>query len=91
MITRWSVGAADDHMDEAILVDLAGAVGRHPWWRARAALTRALLRRHGVVPPARVVDVGCGWGVTLEALERLGYEVTGLDVEIGRASCRERV
>ena len=53
---------------------------RHPWWQARARLTIAVLERAGVHPPARVLDAGCGWGVTLEALERRGYKVTGLDV-----------
>jgi hypothetical protein len=30
MIASWTAGAADDNMDEAILVDLAGLVARHP-------------------------------------------------------------
>ena len=67
-------------MDEAILVDLAGLIERHPWWTARAALTLKLLDRLGVRPPARVLDAGCGWGVTLSALERRGHEAVGLDV-----------
>jgi SAM-dependent methyltransferase len=80
LIERWSEGTADDHMGESILVDLAPVVARHPWWRARAALTLALLGRLGLGPPARVLDAGCGWGVTLEALERSGFEAVGLDV-----------
>jgi SAM-dependent methyltransferase len=80
MIRRWSSGDADAHMDEGILVDLAGDVRRHPWWSARASLTVALLGRLGVRPPARVLDAGCGWGVTLAALERRVYRASGLDV-----------
>lgn len=80
MIVTWSAGAAGQNMDEDILVDLAGTVRRHPWWRARAALTIALLRQLGVDPPAHVLDAGCGWGVTLERLERAGYRATGMDV-----------
>ncbi len=80
MIERWSRGDADEHMPEEILVDLAAIVRRHPWWRARASLTLELLRDLGVRPPARVLDVGCGWGVTLEALERRGYRAIGMDV-----------
>ncbi len=80
MIATWTEGHADEHMDEAILVELGSAVRRHPWWMARARLTIAVLERAGVRPPARVLDAGCGWGVTLEALERRGYKVTGLDV-----------
>ncbi len=67
-------------MPEEILVDLAAIIRRHPWWRARASLTLDLLRDLGVGPPARVLDVGCGWGVTLEALEAQGYEALGMDV-----------
>jgi SAM-dependent methyltransferase len=80
MIEPWSRGDADEHMPEEILVDLAAIVRRHPWWRARAALTLELLRDLGVRPPARVLDVGCGWGVTLDALERRGYQAVGMDV-----------
>ncbi len=67
-------------MPEEILVDLAGIIRRHPWWRARATLTLDLLRDLGLEPPARVLDVGCGWGVTLDALERRGYRAIGMDV-----------
>jgi SAM-dependent methyltransferase len=80
MIATWSEGVADENMAEAILVELAGIVRRHPWWNARAALTLELLRRLGVRPPARVCDAGCGWGMTLEALERTDYRVVGLDI-----------
>lgn len=80
MIASWSAGRPDRHMDEAILVALGRLVRRHPWWRARARLTVALLEQLGVLPPARVLDAGCGWGVTLDALERRGYRPTGLDV-----------
>jgi SAM-dependent methyltransferase len=80
MIERWSRGDTDRNMPEEILVDLAGIIRRHPWWRARATLTLDLLRDLGLEPPARIVDVGCGWGVTLDALERRGYRAIGMDV-----------
>jgi SAM-dependent methyltransferase len=80
MITTWSEGTADLHMDEEILTRLGTLVQRHPWWQARAQLTMALLSRLGVLPPARVLDAGCGWGVTLDLLERCGYRPVGLDV-----------
>lgn len=80
MIRRWSRGVADGHMAEEILVRTGDAVRRHPWWSARARLTLTLLRRLGIRPPARVLDAGCGWGVTLEALESVGYRAAGLDV-----------
>ncbi len=80
MIEVWSSGNPDDAMNEAILADLSRQVRRHPWWKARAALTQSLLKRVGVRPPSRVLDAGCGWGSTLNRLERAGYQVTGLDL-----------
>src|SRR4051812_41216328 len=65
MITTWSRGVADENMPEEVLVALADPIRRHPWWSARARLTLELLDRLGVRPPARVLDAGCGWGVTL--------------------------
>jgi SAM-dependent methyltransferase len=80
MIVTWSRGNAEGNMSEAILTDLAGLVARHPWWHARVKLALAVLRRMSVLPPARVLDVGCGWGLNLAALERAGYRAAGLDV-----------
>jgi SAM-dependent methyltransferase len=80
VITTWSEGIAGANMDEAILVELAQIVRAHPWWRARARLTLTLLHRLGVRSPARVLDAGCGWGTTLEALERRGYRAAGMDI-----------
>src|SRR5207245_1732061 len=80
VIETWSEGSPDENMAEEILVDLPAIIQRHPWWRARAALTLALLDGLGVPPPADVFDAGCGWGVTLEALERRGYRTTAMDV-----------
>jgi SAM-dependent methyltransferase len=80
VITTWSEGVADDNMAESILVELADLVRAHPWWRARARLTLALLERLGARTPASVLDAGCGWGTTLEALERRGYKAAGMDI-----------
>jgi len=80
MIETWSRGSPSQHMEEDILAALGDRVRAHPWWRARTRLVLAFLRALCIDPPARVLDVGCGWGVTLEALEKRGYRVTGLDV-----------
>ncbi len=79
MIVSWSSSETEQNMPESILVESAEMVRSHPWWRARAALAIRLLRRMGVHAGASVLDAGCGWGVALEALERNGYHVTGLD------------
>ncbi len=68
MIRTWTTGSADLGMPEEILVELLDAIPSHPWWQARARLALRLLERVGGRPPARILDAGCGWGVTLEAL-----------------------
>lgn len=80
MITSWSTGTPEANMDEEILVALRHIVARHPWWTARAALVVALLKQLRILPPATLLEAGCGWGINLEALETAGYRVTGLDV-----------
>jgi 2-polyprenyl-3-methyl-5-hydroxy-6-metoxy-1,4-benzoquinol methylase len=80
MIESWSQGVADESMAEDILVDLAKTIRRHPWWQARAVLTLDLLESLGLRPPARILDAGCGWGVTLDSLEARGYQPIGMDI-----------
>ncbi len=80
MIITWSTGLADENMDEGILVDLGAIVARHPWWHARARLTLAFLEKYQVHVPAEILDAGCGWGVTLKALEGRGYHAIGMDI-----------
>ena len=67
-------------MSEDLLVELGETVRRHPWWVARADLALTLLGQKGIRPPAHVLDVGCGWGTNLVALENAGYRVSGLDI-----------
>ena len=80
MITTWSSGTPDKNMDEEILVGLSDIVSRHPWWAARTDLVIALLEGLRIGPPASVLEIGCGWGTNLEALEAEGYQITGLDI-----------
>ena len=80
MIETWSRGIADASMSENLLVELSDLIRRHPWWIARADLALTLLRRNSICPPAYVLDVGCGWGTNLVALENAGYHVSGLDI-----------
>jgi SAM-dependent methyltransferase len=80
MIVSWSHGIADDCMPEDMLVETLARVTRHPWSNARAHLLLGLLRSSGVRLPAPVMEIGCGWGLNLTALEGAGYAVTGMDV-----------
>lgn len=67
-------------MPEALLADTLGCVRRHPWWRARANIVLAALKDNGVMPPAPIAEIGCGWGTNLDVLERSGYKITGFDI-----------
>ncbi len=83
MIEVWSemaAGDAEDRMPQEILERLGHHVARHPWWRARARLVSRLIARELGPGPQEVLDVGCGWGVTLDHLERAGHCVTGMDI-----------
>lgn len=92
MIQRWSssIGSGDDLMPGEILVRLGQRVREHPWWQARASLTLRCLRKSGHQPGSRVLDAGCGWGVTMEVLERAGYDAAGLDVCLGALEILDR-
>ena len=80
MIVTWSKGTADDCMPQDIIVETLEKVRCHPWWHARAKLALALLKKNEIEAPAKIIEAGCGWGVNLEALEKAGYDVTGLDI-----------
>ena len=56
------------------------AQGFEPWIRRAAPELLRLLRRASVPPGARVVDLGCGSGLWVEALGRAGYRALGIDV-----------
>lgn len=66
-------------MDDALLLRTLAAVRGHPWWQARARLALQLLAQFGLRRDACVLDAGCGWGVTLDAIEQAGYTAVGLD------------
>jgi ubiquinone/menaquinone biosynthesis C-methylase UbiE len=45
-------------------------------------LTLRMLAMSGVLPGARLMDVGCGEGATVEYLLRSGYDASGVDIAI---------
>ncbi|MEO8180582.1 MAG: class I SAM-dependent methyltransferase [Deltaproteobacteria bacterium] len=65
---------------------------RHFWHAARNRWIELALQQHGVRPPARVLDVGCGSGAVAGALSRRGYSVVGIDTaEVLVRKAHERV
>jgi ubiquinone/menaquinone biosynthesis C-methylase UbiE len=45
-------------------------------------LTQRLLNSGAVAPGAKIMDVGCGEGATVNNLLELGYDAAGIDIEI---------
>lgn len=52
---------------------------RHFWHDARNGWILKSLRQYKVMPPAEILEVGCGSGAVVRALALAGYQVTGLD------------
>ena len=67
-------------------VDLAD---KHWWWRARGHVLHKLTKKH--IPRlkrvSRILDIGCGTGVSLPILGEFGVAVRLAD---GRVRCRAR-
>jgi len=79
MIEVWSHGAVDKNMPGQMLFKTLASVGCHPWWQANSRLATSLLKANDTLP---VLDIGCGWGATLIALEKAGYPASGQDVSL---------
>lgn len=83
MIQVWSettTDYADSKMPQEILTRLGSHISVHPWWHARARLVKKIIRLHFGLQLQKILDVGCGWGVTLKHLEAVGHDVWGLDI-----------
>jgi SAM-dependent methyltransferase len=81
--TRSSTGAREAY-DPSFFENLAAAEDRHFWFRARNRVIEALAAQltAGFAPGYRVLEVGCGTGSALRALERAcpGGSVLGMDL-----------
>jgi len=86
--------ADDRDYPEALVRLVADVETRHFWFAARNAVILATLRRTlGALAGRRLLDVGCGTGFVLAALESAGLEVTGIDMHassLGLARARVR-
>lgn len=78
-------GPADVLAASAEVYDGQRAAGDERDARARRRL-RAWLRRLRLPPGARLLDVGCGAGLTLEVARELGLEALGVDAAPDRAA-----
>ncbi len=68
-----------DITDAARYAALFRAEENHYWHVTRNELIARGLRRLGVTPPQRVLDIGCGGGCVTRHLASVGYAIDGVD------------
>ena len=68
-------------MDEALVAKYPDLERDHFWWATRRALVTQLVEEISGPNPIRILDVGCGSGMTASALVPLGASVVGVDLE----------
>jgi SAM-dependent methyltransferase len=71
--------AAFDISDEADVRALLRAEEAHFWHKARNRFIRGKVEELGILPGARMLELGCGAGCVTAELTRAGYRVTGVD------------
>lgn len=69
-----------DISDPEVVRMLEESQQRHFWFAARNRQILDFLRRDGLTPPARLLEVGCGMGTVLRALHHAGYETVGVEM-----------
>ena len=70
-------------MDESWLAEYPEFERDHFWWRARRDIIERLIESHARGRKLRILDIGCGTGLTLERLAAR-HEVEGIEPD-GRA------
>jgi len=79
------------HYSNSHYASVDRAESEHFWFVARNEMLRRLIQRY--VPQFRgnrVLDVGCGTGLMLRTLGKLGYSMTGLDINARALSYASR-
>lgn len=66
------------------LYELLASVGsRHFWFEGRNSMILAMLRKAlGKIKGLSALELGCGTGIVMSALERAGMQVTGVDMHL---------
>lgn len=69
-----------DISDEQTCETLFESQEKHFWFVSRNATILSMLRRIGLYPPARFLEVGCGTGTVLSSLREAGYQADGVEM-----------
>jgi SAM-dependent methyltransferase len=69
-----------DISDPEVVRMLEESQRTHFWFPARNFQILDFLRRDGLPPPARILEIGCGTGTVLSALASAGYTMTGVEM-----------
>lgn len=69
-------------MDESLVAKYPDLERGHFWWATRRVMVRDLVSELSDETAPRVLDVGCGSGMTASALAERGASVVGVDLEI---------
>ena len=91
-LARTAPPPYDDELDAAIyqVSDEEEFMGREAEWRAFFAPMLAAALRHR--PGGRLLDLGCGVGLSVRLADEAGYEGWGVEINRQRAACaRDRV
>jgi SAM-dependent methyltransferase len=81
IVDAASFVAADEDYPEALVDLIAGTEDRHFWFRARNRVILETMRRvMGPMAGRLALDVGCGTGFVLAALEAEGLNAGGIDM-----------
>ena len=83
-----------DIADESVRGAIYRCQREHFWFASRNDVILEMIRRIGLRPPARVLEVGCGTGTVLSHMIDEGYRADGVEMHLelcvqAARACRE--
>lgn len=68
--------------EEQLALGFPPGIENHYWYLGRNWILRQVLKKHGVAGNTRLLDVGCGRGVTVDYLRRCGFSCDGVELSV---------